>query len=727
MRIYPFTLLFFILLSFKAFSYEVVIEGIVLNPSGSAGMAGIEVLIQSLPDDAFQYETTVVTIEDGTFRKVIEVPDDVKGTFLIFPAECPNADHTKRVVYHPEHTTFEVKIKACDPEHDCRVTIMKKHHDDGTLYLVAKPHGVGPFSYEWSDGSTSETIAVGEDARYCVVVTDAEGCASDACFEIDRACKSEILVRAPGLNAASDARAILIVDSKGMAPFSYEWSTGETTKEIIIFELGEYCVRVEDANGCVSEDCIMIDEEGCTVNISILDANTDAAANGIILKANVRSKAPYSYKWSTGDTSATIRVIETGKYCVRTEDANGCVSESCIEVDPAGCSTEIVRHPLTNSQANTIHLQAKSRGLAPFSYAWSTGDSTKHLRVSESGTYCVEVTDRNGCVSEDCVDVEVAPRCAVSIEAVPAVLDVTNVQAFTLQARTQGDGPFIYKWISPNGEVISEEATLTVDDLKTYCVVVTDSKGCVSDACINLEEVVTECKVEIHRTGSGLLIAFVRSYFPFTILWNTGSTDRKIRVDGSGEYCVTIVSESGCTASACVVIDEEEFCKVTIHREKTASGATALQAKIRSDHTYFYEWNTGETTQSILPDSSGEYCVTVTDHEGCVSDACISYHLPSAAEPSNVDLETGPATTIKATLSPNPFVGLLNVSLDLSGRSDTQVFVYNLSGQMVKQRTWTQVRSINETLDLQDLHAGMYLVKIVTESENKTFRLIKSD
>ena len=727
MRIYPFTLFLFLLLSFKAFSYEVVIEGIVMHPTPGTNVAGIEILIQSLPDDTFQYEAIVVTTEDGTFRHAIDVPDDVRGTFLVYPVACPTSDHTKRVVYHPDHHVFEVKIKACDSDRDCRVTIKQRYHDDGTLYLVAKPHGTAPFTYEWSDGSTSETIAVGAAGKYCVIVTDAEGCTADACYEIDRACKSEILVRAPGLNTTSDARAILIVESKGVAPFTYEWSTGETTKEIKVLDYGEYCVRVVDANGCVSEDCIVIDDEGCMVNISVLDANSDAASNGLLLKARVQGKAPFTYMWSTGDTTMNIRVTEAGQYCVRVEDATGCVSESCIEVDPAECKTEIARHPLTNSQAATLHLQAKTRGLAPFSYVWSTGDSTKNIRVSASGTYCVQVTDRNGCVSEDCIDVEVPNLCAVSIDAKPTALDVTNVQAFTLHARTQGKAPFVYQWISPNGEVISEEPTLTVDDLTTYCVVVTDSNGCVSDACINLEEVVTECKVEIHRTGSGLLIAFIRSYFPYTILWNTGSTDRKIKIDGPGEYCVTIISASGCTATACIVIDEEEKCKVKIHREKTASGATALIAKTRSDHTFTYEWNTGDSTQSIVPDSSGEYCVTVTDNAGCVSDACITYHLPSAVSPFDLGFETGLTSIIKATLSPNPFVGQLQISLDLSGRSDARVLVYDLSGQLVKEKTWNQVSNIHETMDLENLHAGMYLVKIVTESENKTLRLIKSD
>ena len=38
-------------------------------------------------------------------------------------------------------------------------------------------------------------------------------------------------------------------------------------------------------------------------------------------------------------------------------------------------------------------------------YQWSTGDSVFFIRVNQPGTYCVTVTDFNGCAAEDCLDV----------------------------------------------------------------------------------------------------------------------------------------------------------------------------------------------------------------------------------------------------------------------------------------------------------------------------------
>lgn len=43
--------------------------------------------------------------------------------------------------------------------------------------------GVAPFTYQWSNGATTETITPATIGNYCVTVTDANGCSNSACTE----------------------------------------------------------------------------------------------------------------------------------------------------------------------------------------------------------------------------------------------------------------------------------------------------------------------------------------------------------------------------------------------------------------------------------------------------------------------------------------------------------------------------------------------------------------
>jgi len=44
--------------------------------------------------------------------------------------------------------------------------------------------GTAPFTFTWSDGSTSQQPLIGFPGFYCVTVTDANGCFSEACYEV---------------------------------------------------------------------------------------------------------------------------------------------------------------------------------------------------------------------------------------------------------------------------------------------------------------------------------------------------------------------------------------------------------------------------------------------------------------------------------------------------------------------------------------------------------------
>ena len=91
---------------------------------------------------------------------------------------------------------------------------------------------------------------------------------------------------------------------------------------------GQYCVEVTDSAGCLSKDCVNIKlktdrPNKCRTKIKVEKADS----NGIyVLTALASSSSGNIYKWSTGETTQTIKVKGGDIYCVTVIDSNGLYS-----------------------------------------------------------------------------------------------------------------------------------------------------------------------------------------------------------------------------------------------------------------------------------------------------------------------------------------------------------------------------------------------------------------
>ena len=126
----------------------------------------------------------------------------------------------------------------------------------------------------------------------------------------------------------------------GAAPYTYEWSNGETTPNITGVPAGYYSVNVKDANGTVEKAEVTLTEPEelkvtATVssfanghNISCFECN-----NGYILVSATQGTPPYSYAWSDGPSTAQNRYALGPKaYKVSVTDANGCESSTSVTI-----------------------------------------------------------------------------------------------------------------------------------------------------------------------------------------------------------------------------------------------------------------------------------------------------------------------------------------------------------------------------------------------------------
>jgi hypothetical protein len=410
-----------------------------------------------------------------------------------------------------------------------------------------------------------------------------------------------------------DNQGNLTATPEGTAPFAYEWNTAETTASISVTQGGTYCLTLTDNNNCQSSTCYTYQGSGgndtlCWVTIQADSINIP----GVSLTANANGTAPFSYSWNTGETTAGITVNEQIEYCVTVVDANGCEAYACIDFSYDYCSVTVL--------IGNASIFADAYGTAPYTYEWNTGETTQSFVPMANGTYCVTVTDANGCESTDCAYYQINggndSLCTVTIYA-----DTVNVNGWGLTAVSDGIAPFTYLW-STN----ETTASIITNGEEIYCVTVVDANGCEAYACMDLTS--NNCSVYIYP-GNASIFAQAYGTAPFTYTWSTGETTFGILPITNGTYCVTITDANGCSSSDCMYYDVYtggDSCTVEIN---VVQNGTWLQANPTGTAPFFYSWGTGETSQSIAMNENIMYCVNVVDADSCVAVACYDNTLPN--------------------------------------------------------------------------------------------------
>lgn len=520
-------------------------------------------------------------------------------------------------------------------------------------YTATVSGGVGPFTYSWTGpgdfSAATESIEISEAGEYCATITDANGCTTECCQTLNVADDLSCVIDGPTTICDGDTATYTVSITDGEAPFTYSWTGPDgfsSMEESIMVTLGgEYCLIVTDANGCDTECCITLEVAAaisCEVTGPTMICAGDEANYGLIITGGT---APFSYSWTgPGGFSSmeeNIIVSEAGEYCVFVTDANGCTTECCQTLS---FFTEIsceVEGPTTICPGDTATYTAGiTGGTAPFVYSWTGpggfSSMEESIMITEAGEYCVIVTDANGCSTECCQTLTVAND--ISCEVVgPTTICADETATYNVEI-TGGTGPFSYEWTGPGG-FMSMEESITVNEAGEYCVVITDANGCTTECCITLS-VSADLSCEV--TGPDMIcmgdsttygVEISGGTAPFTFDW-TGpngfmSTEESNMVFEAGEYCVTVTDANGCATECCKTLSffDEMSCMVEGPTNICAGDSATYTIDITNGLAPFtFSWTgPGEfmsTDESITVFEAGEYCVVVTDANGCMTECC---------------------------------------------------------------------------------------------------------
>lgn len=141
-----------------------------------------------------------------------------------------------------------------------------------------------------------------------------------------------------------------------------------------------------------------------------------------------------------------------------------------------------VKHPTCNTYSDGEVSILPAGGLAPYSYIWSTGDTTQTISNLPAGVYSVSVTDALGQSLMGMATLQDPAAILIGgvVTNTPAntsagVIDITNINGAV--------GEYAWMWSSNNDQVFVQ-SNLDQTNLKTgiYKIAVTDENGCQGSA-----------------------------------------------------------------------------------------------------------------------------------------------------------------------------------------------------------------------------------------------------
>ncbi|MGB3546213.1 MAG: SprB repeat-containing protein, partial [Saprospiraceae bacterium] len=134
--------------------------------------------------------------------------------------------------------------------------------------------GTPPFTYNWSNGATTQDLSNVVAGTYSVTVTDVFECDATISITINQPAALSITGTVTNLDCFGDEDgSIDITVTGGTAPYIYSYSNGSTSQDISGLVAGTYTVTVTDANGCTDEASFTITQPtelvatGTTVNV----------------------------------------------------------------------------------------------------------------------------------------------------------------------------------------------------------------------------------------------------------------------------------------------------------------------------------------------------------------------------------------------------------------------------------------------------------------------------
>jgi gliding motility-associated-like protein len=513
--------------------------------------------------------------------------------------------------------------------------------NNGTTTINATG-GVAPYNYNWSTGSTNDTLTGLTAGTYTVTVTDNIGCTVSTSVVINQPSLLNVSITPTNISCFNQNNGSATASANGgTAPYNFQWSTGSNSNTITNLAIGSYTVTVTDLNGCTATASVTITQPTLLTTSMTPPTNVAcfAASNGSATVIPNGGTSPYNYTWSNGSHNGTATGLASGTYTVTVTDSHGCTATNSVIINqpPQLTSTISSTTNITcNGAANGTATITANGGVPPYSYTWSNGQHTTTISNLTPGTYTVTITDNNGCTATNSVTITQPALLQATITSNNVACFSGNNGSATASA-TGGTPPYSYLW--SNGS-----STQTINNLTTgtYTVTVTDLNSCTATATVSITQptvlitsITPPTNVACYAGSNGSATVVPNGgTSPYNYTWSNGTHNGTATGLASGTYTVTVTDSHGCSATNSVVINQPPQLLTTISSTSNVScnGAANGSATVSASGgvpAYSYNWSNGLQTTTINNLPAGTYTVTVTDNNGCTATNSVTISQPN--------------------------------------------------------------------------------------------------
>ncbi len=201
--------------------------------------------------------------------------------------------------------------------------------------------GVPPYTYAWTNGSTTDSAVDLSAGTYNLTLTDANGCTLVSTATITQPTALAVTIIGPQTICINTSGTLTANVTGGTAPYTYLWSdltTGSTDVVTPTFTQ-TYTVNITDANGCKTSTQFTV-VLGPALTVAIAGPASTCAGNSVLLRAIPSGgTGGNTYVWqpsmATG-ANATFSPTVSTCYTVTAKDNCGSTASAiaCIAVNP---------------------------------------------------------------------------------------------------------------------------------------------------------------------------------------------------------------------------------------------------------------------------------------------------------------------------------------------------------------------------------------------------------